>query len=365
MLPLNIQFVVTIIGAFALSIGITALVRRSMLRNKILDVPNSERKIHQQPIPLGGGIAVYLALAVSVFFLYWAGWLTDDRVSGRLLVSLCIAGAVLVVGGLLDDKIRLNWYQQLSFPILATMIMIFSGLEISFVSNPIGSGLLHLNQWNIPISVLGNEWSFSPIADVLLFLWLIGMMYTTKLLDGIDGLTTSISSIAALIIFIVSLTWDRTGSTTSFLALALVGSGVGFLLWNWNPAKIFLGEGGSTFFGFMLAVLAVISGGKIATALLVMGIPILDVAWIIFRRMRTGSKLYVGDAKHLHFRLLNAGLSQRQVVIFLSLLSLLFGSVSFFFTTNGKLIALSALIIVMIVLARILVTRHEKKSLPR
>jgi UDP-GlcNAc:undecaprenyl-phosphate/decaprenyl-phosphate GlcNAc-1-phosphate transferase len=108
-------------------------------------------------------------------------------------------------------------------------------------------------------------------------------------------------------------------------------------------------------------VLAVISGGKIATALLIMGVPILDVVWIIGRRLRAHKKVFVGDSKHLHFRLLAAGMSQRQVVIFLSIISLAFGSVSFFFTTQEKVFALVAMIIFMLILATILVNRYEKK----
>lgn len=364
-MTLSVQFAITFISALLLSAVVTWFVRKAMIHFKVLDQPDQERKIHDKPIPLGGGIAIYLAVLGVMVVLYSLGWLTDDRISGSLLIALGIAGAVITFGGILDDRNRLSWWMQLIFPLIAVAILLGAGLEVGFVTNPFGEGLLYLNKWRITLfSSDSLTLTFSPIADIFLFIWIIGMMYTTKLLDGVDGLTTSIGSIAAMVIFVVSMSWDQTGSITSFLAVSLAGAGVGFLFWNWHPAKIFLGEGGSLYLGFMLAVLAVISGGKIATALLVMGIPILDVVWIILRRLKTHSKLYMGDSKHLHFRLLHAGLSQRQVVIFLSFLSLLFGSVSFFFSTKGKLVALVLLMVVMILIARFVVQRHENKTIP-
>jgi len=136
----------------------------------------------------------------------------------------------------------------------------------------------------------------------------------------------------------------------------------GFLPFNFHPARIFLGEGGSTFTGFMIGVLAVISGGKIATALLVLGIPIMDAAWVIVRRLWYGSSPFVGDKKHLHFRLLDVGLSQRQAVLFLYFLSAVFGGIAVFLQSWGKLIALGAMFLVMIVVAMAVVIIYRKKS---
>ena len=255
--------------------------------------------------------------------------------------------------GFLDDAFRLTWWQQMLGPILAVSIMIAAGLEIPFVTNPFGTGVLDLGEFFAGGMIV-------PTEGILIFLWLLGMMYTTKLLDGVDGLASSISFVATLVIFVVSLFWDHSGSTTSFLALTLAGAILGFLVWNWHPAKIFLGEGGSIFLGFMLGVLAIISGGKIATALLVMGVPILDVLWIIGRRLVSGQRIFSADKKHLHFRLLQAGMTQRQVALSLALVSLAFGSVSFVFGTRAKLIALAVLLVFMLGLALVLV-RHEKK----
>jgi len=187
------------------------------------------------------------------------------------------------------------------------------------------------------------------------------MIYTTKFLDGLDGLVSGVTVIGSIILFCVSLFWDVDQSGTSVLCLILAGSTLGFLLFNFYPARIFLGEGGSTFLGFMLGVLAIISGAKIATALLIMGIPILDVVWVIIRRLfNERHSAFLGDKKHLHFRLLDIGLNQRQVVLLLYLLTLIFGSIALFQDTIGKIVAFIVLIIVMLALASFVVIRYKK-----
>jgi UDP-GlcNAc:undecaprenyl-phosphate GlcNAc-1-phosphate transferase len=139
-------------------------------------------------------------------------------------------------------------------------------------------------------------------------------------------------------------------SGTSILCLLLAGALLGFLRFNWHPAKIFLGEGGATFVGFMLGCLAIISGGKIATALLIMGMPILDVVLVIGRRILSGRHSYEGDRGHLHFRLLDAGLTQPQAVLILYLLSLIFGLSSLFLQSKDKMMALLILLIITIII---------------
>jgi UDP-GlcNAc:undecaprenyl-phosphate GlcNAc-1-phosphate transferase len=223
-----------------------------------------------------------------------------------------------------------------------------SGIEIKYVTNPAG-GIINIT---------------SPVISmVIVFLWLLGMTYTTKLLDGLDGLVAGITFIASIILFSVSLFWDINMSGTSILCLILAGSSLGFLFFNFYPARIFLGEGGSTFLGFMLGVLAIISGAKIATALLIMGLPILDVVWVIARRLfKEKHSLALADKKHLHFRLLASGLNQRQTVLLMYFLTLLFGSIAVFQKTIGKIIALAVLTAVMFILA-LLVVRNKPANI--
>ena len=344
------NFVIAFVIAAGVTVAVTSRIRRFAIRKKIVDEPTLPRKIHSVPIPLLGGWALFAGIGATFLYLFFAGLLNDSRVPLTLIQAVFVGGGVLMLGGFIDDKYHLPWYAQLVFPILAIIVVRLGGLTMPFVSNPFGRGLLQLDEFGIIATI--------SLADVFLFLWMLGMMYTTKLLDGIDGLATSTTVVAAFMLFAVSLFWDRAGSTTSYLAIALAGAAVGFLFWNWHPAKIFLGESGSTFLGFMVAILAVISGGKIATALLVMGLPILDVAWSMIRRVSRGTSPFAGDGQHLHFRLLQSGFTQQQVVIFYIVVSLLFGGVTFFFNTTLKLIALILLVLVMLGII-IYFERHE------
>lgn len=321
------------LSAVLLSTVLTALVIYLAKKINLVDKAGSlERKIHQGNIPLGGGLAIFLSWLLVVFCLWQFGLIPDARFNVNLLFWLFISGLVLMFNGLLDDKYA--WSAKLTIwgPLLAIVIIMLAGLKINYITNPWG-GIFYLNNWGTMFSL------------ILTFLWLLGTTYTTKLLDGLDGLAASISLVASLAIFAVSLSWDVQNATTSWLAIILAGSILGFLFWNWQPAKVFLGEGGSTWLGFMLGVLAIISGSKIATALLVMGLPVLDIMIVIIRRWRKKQAIWQGDKEHLHFRLLAAGLSQRQAVLFFCAISLLFAWAAVFFFTKIKIIILFLLVI--------------------
>ena len=332
-------YFVPLLIAFTISLVLTPLVRKIALLTRIIDAPVA-RKIHKKPTPLLGGVALFLSFFITTVIFWIFGYITDSKISDINIIAILAGGFVLIIGGLLDDKYNFKPYQQIPFPIIAAGIIVFSGIKIQFISNPLG-GILE----------------FSLLAGILLaFFWILGMIYTTKLLDGLDGLVTGVTTIGAFIIFAVSLFWDVPSSGTSVLALILAGASLGFLIFNWHPAKIFLGEGGSVFCGFMLGTLAIISGSKIATALLILGIPILDVFWVIANRIWQGKSIAKGDNKHLHFRLLDIGLSHRQTVIFLYFLTAAFGVTSLFLHSKGKIIALGILAAVMIILARVICT---------
>lgn len=333
------------IGTAVLSFILTKLVIALANNYKILDYPKDERKIHKVPMPLLGGLPIYFSWVIVILFLNWQGRLLDQKISWLMLAGLLVAGLILIIMGVLDDKYNLPPQATIWAPILAALAIIVSGMEITHVTHPSG-GVLYLN------NLVGNSGFFLLwLPPAITFLWLLSITYTAKLLDGVDGLTSSIGLVASLVIFIVSLSWDVRCSTTSLLSIAFSGAIFGFLVLNWHPAKIFLGEGGSTLIGFTLGVLSIISGSKIATALLVMGLPLLDIFWVVVRRLKRGQPFWRGDQEHLHFRLLAAGLSQRQVVFFLSLVSFCFGLMSIFFTTKTKLGALAFLLIFMFVLS--------------
>lgn len=365
---LNIStYTVPFLLAFALAIILTLIIRKLALRRQIVDNPDisPERKIQKAPVPLLGGLAIFLS-----FTLVMLGYtLFSERVLGgymlpKYLIGMTIGGLILMVGGFLDDKHGLKPNKQIIWPILACLVVIASGIGITYITNPLG-GTIYLDTIKIKIFELGGlPYYFTLFADLFALIWLLGMMYTTKLLDGLDGLVSGMTTIGAIVIFFLSLNKEVAQPETALLAIILAGASLGFLMFNFHPAKIFLGEGGSLWTGFMLGVLSVISGAKIATTLLIMGIAILDVIWVVIRRLFFEKKSPFGtaDRKHLHFRLLDVGLSHRQAVLFLWFLSLCFGLTALFFKGQQKLVTLVILAVVMIILAVILVVAYKKKK---
>lgn len=323
-----------------------------------MDYPKSDRKIHKEPTPLLGGVAIYSSLLLVVLALWQFNLLDDTRISLSAIAYFMLAGLILMVNGVLDDKYTMSAKISIWGPILASVVVIWGGMQITSITNIDGS-VLYLNDFLA--NIFGNS-NFQFLPIIITFFWLMGITYTTKLLDGIDGLVSSIGLVASIVIFVVSLSWDIDGSATSLLALALAGAIFGFLILNWYPAKVFLGEAGSTFIGFSLGVLAIISGSKIATALLVMGLPVLDILWVIVRRIKNKQAFWHGDKNHLHFRLLDAGLSQRKIVMLLTSISVFFGIVSIFFTTKTKIGALIFLMILMFFLSTYLNYKLKQKD---
>lgn len=357
---MNIFYLTIFLITLFFSVLSTKFVKYLSLRFDITDKPNQPRKIHKGNIPLLGGLAIFIAFFVMLFFL------REKLVAGNLAYHHWLgffAGACfLMIGGFLDDKYNLKPKYQVVWPILATLSVIAGGIGIEKITNPFG-GLLYLDALKIPVLEWGTGMHyFMIIADTFMVLWLLGMMYTTKLLDGLDGLVTGITAIGGLIIFLFTMTTKYYQPDIGLAALVLSAACLGFLFFNWHPAKIFLGEGGSLLLGYALGVLAVISGGKIAIALLILGIPILDVAWTIVRRLAQGHNPFkFSDDKHLHFRILNLGFGVRKTVLVFYAFSLIFGLSALFLQSMGKLLAL--IIIVLIMLAVIVGFGYlDKKS---
>ena len=346
----GLYFPLFFFGALALAYLLTLPVRRIAAHLSIHDHPDAPRKIHDSPRAKLGGLAIFSVFILGLLALAAAGGAVE--ISSVRLAGLALGATILVIGGILDDKYDLRPGVQIWFPVTAALLVVLSGTHISYVTNPFG-GAIVLDQFKI--------YSYPVLGSLLVFAWIMGLTYTTKFLDGMDGLVTGIAGIAGLVIFGLSLNPEVNQTTTAFLALIFAGACFGFLPFNFHPARIFLGEGGSTLTGFIIAVLAVISGGKIATALLVLGIPVLDAALVIVRRLWLRASPFVGDKKHLHFRLLDIGLSQRQGVVFLYLLAAVFGSVAVFLQSLGKLVALMILSVVMLAVAIGVVVLYRKK----
>jgi len=354
-------FIISVIFSFVL----TFLVRRLALKWGVIDKPDLVRKIHLRPVPLLGGLAIFSSFFIFLFIVKQVkGWPTD-LVLNKHLIGIFFAGLILMVGGWLDDKYDFKPRWQIIWPILACLTVIASGIGIEYINNPFsslsdqGGKYFYLNQPKIEIIRLGNvPYYFTPWSDLITFIWLMVLMYSTKLLDGLDGLVSGLCFIGCLGIAGLCFLTKFYQPDIGLISLILSGCFLGFLFFNWHPAKIFLGEGGSLFAGFILGVISIISGSKIATTFLISGLAVIDLVGVIIQRLVNKGSPFVADKRHLHFRLLDAGLSHRSIVVFYWLVALVFGLTSLFLKTKGKIISL----IVLFVLANFLIAKFFIKE---
>ncbi|OGD57166.1 hypothetical protein A2V71_01945 [Candidatus Berkelbacteria bacterium RBG_13_40_8] len=354
------------IVAALISGGLTFYVKLLAQKLHLEDLP-APRKVHSKPVPRLGGVAIVLAFFIVTIGYVLAThrlefppfhiWFLDKRLFGALLGAL-----VLLVVGVLDDIYNLKPWKKLIFHFVAAICVVAFGISINYIRIP---GGLHLNldQLVIPVTFLEQfQFSFVVWGDLLTIFWIVLLINTLNFLDGLDGLAGGVSVIAAISIFFLSLSLGQ--GAVALLAVIFAGSVAGFLPWNFNPAKIFMGDSGSMFLGYMLGVLSVISGGKLATAFLILGIPVLDVAWVILRRIFKGKNPFIADKLHLHHRLLTTGLSQRQTVLILYLIASAFGIVAVLSGTQEKikaLIWLLGLMATLVICLIILEWRKRKK----
>jgi UDP-GlcNAc:undecaprenyl-phosphate GlcNAc-1-phosphate transferase len=330
--------------SFALTIVLTFFTKKLAFILNILDRPDGNRKKHSKPIALIGGLGIWLSFWLVTGYITLFTTTFSKSVTHSQMLGMFIGSLILIVLGIFDDKYSLSPKIRLAITVIAALIVVISGVGLKEITNPLG-GVINLNLW--PVSIEGLNKIF-VLGDLVVFFWLMGMMYTTKILDGLDGLATGVTLIGALMVFFLTQTTRFYQPEVGLLALIFSGCCTGFLIFNFNPARIFLGESGSLFLGFMLGVLAVISGGKIATALLVMAVPILDLARVLIIRLTSGKKIAEGDREHLHFRLLDRGLGEKKTVLILYAISFLFGLTTLVLPSRMKLITLVILTIGML-----------------
>ena len=267
---------------FFVTLIATVFIRRFALKQNIVDDPEkAERKIHKMPIPLLGGVAVFIGLALTLFAALNSGALPGDNILSKHVVGLLLGGLWLVIGGFLDDKYNFSPKKQIIWPILATITVIISGVGIESISNPLG-GQWFLDQWDLTLFWIGElPYKITLIADLFTFVWLMSMIYAMKFFDGLDGLVGGITIIGSFVIYFTSFLPQINQPDTALVALIVAACFAGFLVLNFYPAKIFLGESGSTLAGFLVGSLAILSEGKVVTTLVIMALPILDLIWVL------------------------------------------------------------------------------------
>jgi len=331
------------IAAFLFSFLATPIVKKLAEKLGVVDRP-SERRINKVPIARLGGLAV----ASSFILLAILFGQIDKHLIGFLLGAL-----VLLVFGIWDDIKNLKPWVQLLGQILAALILVASGIGIEVLSNPFGPAI-HLDSWKIPLDFLGTTYHITVWSDLLTLVWVVGMVNVMNFLDGLDGLASGVSGIGSLVLVVLALSPVVGQTQVALLAALLAGASFGFLPHNFHPAKIFLGSAGSYFLGFALATLAIISGGKLATAFLVLGFPIIDGLWVAGRRLLKKKSPFQGDLSHLHHRLLAVGLTQRRAVIFIYVLCAGFGITALLASSQLKMMAMAVLLVTVIFLSVLL-----------
>lgn len=332
------NYVYAFLASFGLAILFVPIIKRLAFRVGAVDYPEeSERKIHTQVMARGGGLAIYLSFVIICFILL-------PRID-RAFQGLLIAGTIVLLVGLVDDIYRLSPWWKLFFQITAAIVALYFGIGVAVITNPFG-GVINLNTTNLIIHLGRTVITISLWASLFSIFWLVGMTNTVNFLDGLDGLAGGVAGIAAMIMFFLSIGPTVNQPVTALISIILAGSCMGYLLYNFYPAKIFNGDSGAYFLGMTLGILAIFSGAKLATALLVLGLPILDAIWTVTRRIFSGRSPFSADRGHLHFLLLDVGLSQRQAVILIYAFSVAFGSLALFSTTNQKFVTIITLIVI-------------------
>lgn len=339
--------------ALGVSLAATPLVRRLALKIGAIDHPTGGRKIHHQAVARLGGLAVAGAFMVAVgLFVH-----LDRRLGGLL------AGAIIILAiGAIDDVHSLGPRTKLIGQFLAAAVTLAGGIGISAITNPFG-GSVGLTWGRFALSFGSLHFHITPVANLLSLIWIVGLINVINFLDGLDGLATGVSAIAAFVLFLLALSVGQ--PLVAVLALALAGAALGFLPYNFFPARIFLGDSGAYFLGLILALLAIYSGGKLATAFLVLGFTIIDGLLTVLRRLYHRRSPFVADRTHLHHLLLDSGLSQRQTVLILYGLSLSFGLVALVSGALIKLIAAGVLAILIMILAASLLSGDSKSKKAR
>lgn len=317
--------------ATVLSLVFTPLVRRLSIKFGLVDIPKDNRRVHKKPIPLAGGLAIFLSLLIS-FLIFMP--LT------RAYIAFLIGAFIIVAIGLYDDKYNMSAKAKFSFQILAAIVLILGGVRIDFFTNPFygKEPLIYLEILSIPITIF----------------WVVGITNTINLIDGLDGLACGISSIASLSLMFVAFRYQNI--PMAILASILAGSCLGFLPYNFNPARIFMGDTGALLLGFVLSFLTIEGVMKsvaiiaVFIPILILGVPIFDTTFAIIRRKLSGKKISEADKGHLHHKLLYRGLSQRQTVISLYCVSILFGVLGNIISTlHAKNALIMSIIIIGIV----------------
>lgn len=294
----------------------TPLIKEFGLKRGLVDKPGG-RKIHSRPMVRLGGVAIFAGTLAALLIVWWTGGFGILSPQKEYEVwGVTLGGVAFFLIGLADDLLTLPAINRLLMQLSVAAIVWQAGVQIEFLTVPF-AGLVALPDFiSLPITVI----------------WLVGMANAVNMIDGLDGLAAGVSGIAAVVMLIVTLFMNQPAA--ALIAAALAGGALGFLRYNFNPAQIFMGDGGAYFMGFTLAGVGIIGLVKAVTTVavllpyLILAVPILDIFTVVVDRIRRGKSPFAADKRHLHHRLLQAGLSQRLAVLFIYSLTLWAGTLA-------------------------------------
>lgn len=347
---LFVYVALALVVALVISFLMTPIVKTFAYKVGAIDVPKDARRMHHEPIPRLGGLAIFIGFMVSI--LLFANIRSDRQMQGILM------GAVMIVIlGVVDDITPLPAMFKFVVQIAAALIPTLHGVVIHVISNP---NLTSSNAY----------WNMGKLSIPITVLWIVAITNSVNLIDGLDGLANGVSAISATTVLVIAMLVSE--SQVAIVMAALVGACVGFMPYNTNPAKMFMGDTGSTFLGFILATMSIQGLFKFyaiisfAVPFLILGLPIFDTAFAFIRRLAHGQSPMHADRGHIHHRLVDMGLSQKQAVAILYVVSAILGLSAVVLTTSGEekaMILFVALCIVAGVAARTVFPKEVKEEL--
>ncbi len=311
---------------------------------------------HDRPVPRGGGLVIFFSILIPIiFFLHVDSY----------LIAILMGAALLTLVGFLDDLFDLHPGIRLLTGLTAALLVVGSGIGIAYISNPFGPGVIHLDTPQLTVFFAGKERAIWVLADLFALLFILWNMNIVNWSKGVDGQMPGFVSIALIFVGLLSTQFegDPTQFNTANLSFIIAGAYAGFLLWNWYPQKLMPGYGAGSLAGYFLSIVAILSGAKVATILMVLSIPTADALFTIARRIFAGKSPIWGDRGHLHHKLLDVfSWNKQQIALFYWSGSLIMGVLSLYLSTVGKIIALLTVLIIVfsvLIFAKVKTTRSK------
>lgn len=339
-----VKILLALATSFVISFFATPVIRSFAVHVGAIDIPDAKRHIHKQPIPRMGGLAIFIGFLLSV--LLFANITTQVR-------GILLGAILIVVVGAIDDVLNLNAWLKFGIQILAAVVAVLSGVIIDVVTNP----LLITDE---------QAWTIGILAVPVTVLWIVGITNSVNLIDGLDGLACGVSAISSMTMLVVALLVSDANDNVAVILAALCGGCMGFIPYNLNPAKIFMGDTGALLLGYVLATVSVIGMFKyyaivtFIVPVLALAVPLSDTIVAFTRRMLHGQSPFHADRGHFHHKLLDMGLSQKQAVAVLYAVSAILGLAAVVLTSTGAVrIAVTIAAFVIAVCIWLFVFRHN------